>query len=310
MRDLQTPNKTAKRQRVLSLIVVLLGALGLIFIATAGRRVTAEDGKLVPAAPTLAELAALRQDPKLPKIPGNIPVVPVPDANPKKAMGRFSHTSPGDHSFGRIGSCSACHARAGLTGGTLPGHRSCDKCHNFPELTQTSGPSFCGVCHTVAPAVKSVRNIRSFNSLFDHQSHRSSDCSACHKAAGARQSIPASNVNVHGLCYTCHTAGSKIGDCSACHRPGRPGGWNASTGSVAYGRAFTHVTHGSRQRLDCNDCHTILRRGGSNDISSIDTKQHFPDKDKNCSSCHNDKPTFGEKDFGDCRKCHAGKSFG
>jgi c(7)-type cytochrome triheme protein len=158
--------------------------------------------------------------------------------------------------------------------------------------------------------MKSVRNIRSFNSLFNHQSHRSSQCSACHKPQGTKQSIPASNVNVHGLCYTCHTAGSKIGDCGECHRPGRPGGWNASTSAVAYGRGFAHNDHSSRQRLDCNDCHTITRSGRSNDITSIDTKQHFPDRDKSCASCHNDKPTFGEKDFGDCKKCHTGRTFG
>jgi c(7)-type cytochrome triheme protein len=252
--------------------------------------------------------------PKLPQIPGNIPTVPIPDAKPKKVMGRFSHTSPGDHaSFGNPGNCSSCHNRAGLTGGTLPGHRSCDKCHNFPELTQTSAPSFCGICHTNGDkgAVKTVRNIRSFNSLFNHQSHRNNNCAVCHKPQGAKQSIPPSNVNVHAQCYTCHTAGSKIGSCGECHRSGRPGGWNASTASPAYGRAFSHVTHGGRQRLDCNDCHTITRTGRSDDITSIDTEQHFPKGgQKNCVSCHNDKPTFGEKDFGDCKKCHTGRTFG
>jgi c(7)-type cytochrome triheme protein len=298
--------------RVLPLLVVLFGVLGLIFIVTSSRRVTAETAP-APAffavtPETFMPLTdTLGQDPKQPRLP-NIPTVPLPQQGQAKPYGRFSHVSPGDHAgFGRPGNCSSCHNRAGLSGGTLPGHNACSKCHNFVELGQT--PNFCGACHTTAPAVKSVRAIRSFNSLFDHLSHRSSACTACHKPQGARQSIPVSNVGVHGMCYSCHTTGTRLGDCGTCHRPGRPGGWRVGPIGNAYGKAFTHATHSPRQGVNCTECHTVRAGPNGRQVSSTNPQQHFPAGGNTCATCHNDKKSFGEKDFGDCKKCHKGATF-
>ena len=259
------------------------------------------------------------QDPKLPRIPTGIPQVPIPDA-PKQPsgpiLGRFSHTSPGAHAgFARSGSCSSCHSRAGLAA-TLPGHKSCNDCHNFIQLRQEQPTQYCGVCHAPATssAVKTVTRARSFNSLFAHVSHArgagrpAQGCALCHKPTGALQTIPAFTLNTHQLCFSCHTQGSRIGDCSECHKSGGRGGWKGP-GGVAFGKGFSHVQHGPRQRLSCDECHTTRPGPAGRQVSSTDAEQHFPGKGQSCASCHNDKPTFGEKDFGDCRKCHKGGSF-
>lgn len=327
MHDMPSADKrephAMKRPRVLSLVVLFLGVLGLIFTVTAGRRVTAEDARAPRSddAPRAVEpiaasdvdagilLLEALQDPKLPKIPTNIPQLPVPQTpkpGSQKGFGRFSHTSPGDHaSFARAGGCSSCHNRAGLAA-TLPGHKSCDKCHNFAELQPTQ---FCGICHTTAPAVKTVTRSRSFSSFFSHVSHEkgagrpAQGCAACHKPTGASQTIPAFALNTHSMCYSCHTAGSRIGDCSECHRVGGRNPWKGGDGSRAE-KGFTHVTHSPRQGLSCEQCHDAVAGPAGRQVTEPATQQHFPGKGRTCASCHNDKPTFGEKDFGDCKKCH------
>lgn len=331
MRDMPPSDKPERhapqRPRVLSLVVLFLGALGLLFTIAPSWHVTAENAVTDQAATVTAEqplaataaisdadtgildVVAPQQDPKLPKIPTNIPQLPVPETpkpGSQKGFGRFSHTSPGNHAgFARAGSCNSCHSRAGLAA-SLPGHNACDKCHNFPELQPTQ---FCGICHTTAPAVKTVTRSRSFSSFFSHVSHArgagrpAQGCAACHKPTGASQTIPAFALNTHAMCYSCHTQGSRIGDCSECHRSGGRNPWKGGDGGRAE-KGFTHVTHGARQGLSCDECHTTQPGPAGRQVTEPVAQQHFPGKGKTCASCHNDKPTFGEKDFGDCKKCH------
>jgi hypothetical protein len=296
----------ANRLRWLQLAVLLAGALGLALAVAPNRPVTAEDDANQPAEQG-------QNPPKQPRIPTGIPQVPVP-ATPKpgsqKGFGNFSHTTPGDHASFARGNCGSCHGRAGLAA-TLPGHKSCDKCHNFAELQPTQ---FCGICHTNAPAMKTVTRSRSFNTLFAHASHErgagrpGNGCVACHKPVGASQSIPAYSLNTHQMCYSCHTAGSKIGDCSECHRSGGRNPWRG-TDSARAEKGFTHVTHGPRQGLSCEKCHDVRPGGQGRQVTSTVAEQHFPGRAQSCATCHNDKPTFGEKDFGDCKKCHKGATF-
>lgn len=163
----------------------------------------------------------------------------------------------------------------------------------------------------------------SFNAKFDHAQHNSGDarpssaCAACHSASlrrGTAMTIPA-GINAHTNCYQCHTpgkttsAGRDISNCGTCHAaaPYR----RTPTTSVAFSASFRHDQHSSRQRLNCNDCHS-LKAGlaQSRQVSSPRTSQHFPPgRVLSCATCHNNKKAFGEKDYDDCARCHVGPTF-
>ena len=233
---------------------------------------------------------------------------------------RFLHTSQRHASL----ACASCHQRRdNAAAPRLPGHKACTDCH----LAQFVTPNIpmCAICHTNLdsqdPPVKNFPTLQSFNARFDHAQHDrgaarpAEGCAACHRPAGRRaaaMSIPA-GLGAHTQCYTCHTpgaqsAGRDIASCGACHAVGRFARTPAASRSFV---AFRHSTHGPRQGMTCNDCHS-LRAGlpQSQQVSAPRFAQHFPAGGNSCATCHNDRRriggrvVFGDARFDNCAKCH------
>jgi hypothetical protein len=158
---------------------------------------------------------------------------------------------------------------------------------------------------------------------FDHTQHMTgaarprNGCNGCHDKPllrGAALSIPV-GLNAHNSCYTCHTPGSKsnagqeMASCGVCHDQ-KPFA-RTSTNSRAFRFAFSHATHGPRQRLACADCHSLTAGAGqSRQVGSPAAAEHFPLGRTNCLTCHNGKRSFGgDLGFKDCRRCHTGQTF-
>ena len=245
---------------------------------------------------------------------------------PELDYSNFKHTSQRHSSL----ACTACHERGGDNSMTprFPGHKACTSCH----LAQFVTPAvpMCVICHTDVnssnPPVKSfpTKSNESFNVKFDHAQHMtgsarpSNGCSACHTRIGSRAAalaIPA-GLAAHGQCYTCHTpsskssAGREIASCGVCHD--QKAYSRTSTNARAFRFAFSHVKHGSGQRLACADCH-LLTAGApqSRQVSSPAAAEHFPaTRGMSCLTCHNGKRSFGgDLAFKDCRRCHTAPSF-
>ncbi|MFL6228088.1 MAG: cytochrome c3 family protein [Pyrinomonadaceae bacterium] len=236
---------------------------------------------------------------------------------------KFSHASQRHASL----ACASCHRRAADNSAEprLPGHKACTDCH----LAQFVTPNMpmCAICHASVegenPPVKAFPGIRSFNARFDHAQHNTGDarpregCVACHQPASRRSSavtIPA-GLAAHRECYTCHTpqaqaAGRDIATCGVCHAPTQRF-FRTQTNAPSFRVGFSHVAHGARQRLGCTDCHQ-MRAGLAQSVQVTSTRpvQHFPTGGaQSCASCHNDRRSFGEAHFNDCRRCHAGQTF-
>lgn len=243
-----------------------------------------------------------------------------PNAAPQD-YSKFSHTSPGAHAgFSSPASCANCHQRNGTqTTPSYPGHKACISCH----LTQftTANIQMCTICHVndlgnTNPALKAFPRLRSFRVSYDHQQHirAGAACATCHKPARGGVALTAPvDLNAHKVCYSCHSPGASASNLSACGTCHSVGGYALSTpGARAYSASFSHATHGPRQRLNCTDCHTVLRSGlpPTKQVASPATFQHFAkSRAQSCLTCHNGQRAFGDKDFGDCRRCHKGATF-
>jgi len=242
----------------------------------------------------------------------------------KQDYSRFLHSSQRHASL----ACTACHTRAGDNSATpkFPGHDACTKCH----LAQFVTPNvpMCVICHSDVRSASAplkgfpTRFNESFNVKFDHAQHMSGSarpsngCQGCHSRSsrGAALSIPA-GLNAHSGCYSCHTPSSKSGSgreiasCGVCHDQ-KP--YNrTSTNARAFRLAFSHVQHGPRERLACEECHRLTAGlPQSRQVSSPSPTEHFPTGRMNCSTCHNGKRSFGgDLAFKDCARCHKGSSF-
>lgn len=220
--------------------------------------------------------------------------------------------------------CLLCHRRENNSPRpSLPGHTPCAGCHT-QRFTDSRDP-MCTICHTEVQsgAVKSFPRLRSFNVRFDHGLHATgaarpgAGCATCHQPArrGVALSIPA-GFSAHATCYQCHapsaqasTTARDISSCSTCHSQGRH--VRTSTFAKAYKVNFSHAGHGARQRLSCNDCHSI--RAGMPRTKQVTAPQslmhHASARAKSCATCHNDKRAFGIESFGDCIRCHQGAHF-
>ena len=297
------------RRRMLSLVVLLLFSLCAVFTLLVGGRASARTDE------TLNE-----------KRHASVEAVFFKAA---QDYSRFSHSSPGAHAAlsGR-NSCSICHERRDNSAAPkFPGHKSCINCHQTQFNTPSSG--ICTICHTSEglsqqnPPLKGFPgSLSGFTAEFDHAQHSTgagkpqSGCAACHAPGrgGVARAIPA-GLSAHQTCYTCHTPGRQSGrgdisSCGACHGPGRYGPTPATGRS--FGLGFSHAEHGPRQNLSCESCHNVAGRGTpqGRQVSSTFPAQHFPaTRAQTCASCHNDKPTFGEARFIDCKRCHTGPTF-
>ena len=245
---------------------------------------------------------------------------------PGRDYSKFNHSTQRHASLG----CTDCHRRTAdnSTTPTFPGHKDCTNCH----LSQFVTPQvpMCEICHSNVgsgkPPLKSFPASfnENFNMKFDHAQHMSgaarpaSGCQACHGrvvARGAGLSIP-QGLSAHQQCYSCHTATSKsasgreIASCGVCHD--RKSYVRTSSNARAYRYAFSHAQHGSRQRLQCDDCHRLTAGAAqSRQVSSPVPTEHFgSSRGTSCMTCHNGKRSFGgDLAFRDCRRCHKGATF-
>lgn len=296
-------------RRVLSLVVVVLFAFCMLLILFLGRNAAAvTNGDAIARTPEALEAAL---------------------SNPAQNYGKFSHSYPGVHAAltGRY-SCSSCHDRRDNSiEPRFPDHKGCISCHQT-QFTTPATP-FCSICHTAEslsqqnpPAKKFSGGLSGFRTDFDHEQHATGDgrpqtgCAACHAPArrGIAKTIPA-RLSAHQTCFQCHTPGRQssgvdISSCGSCHGPGRYG--PTSTAARSFGIGFSHADHGARQRLNCESCHTVGRRGlpQGRQVSSTFPAQHFPNtRAQTCVTCHNGQRTFGETNFNDCKRCHSGTTF-
>jgi hypothetical protein len=243
---------------------------------------------------------------------------------PEVDYSRFIHTSQRHASL----SCTACHTRNdNSVTPKFPGHDACTKCH----LAQFVTPNvpMCVICHTdVKSATAPLKTFptrfnESFNMKFDHAQHMSGSarpangCQSCHgrgTARGAALVIPA-GLTAHNGCYSCHTPNSKsaagrdLASCGVCHDEKPYSRTTTNARSFRYG--FSHAQHGSRQRLDCADCHRLTSGAAqSRQVSSPAPAEHFQAGGMSCASCHSGKRSFGgDLAFKDCARCHKGSTF-
>ena len=247
---------------------------------------------------------------------------------PSQDYSRFSHSYPGAHAAlsGRW-SCSICHTRRDNSPEPrFPEHKDCTNCH-LAQFT-TPNAQMCSICHTADalnqpnPPLKQFPRLRSFFTEFDHAQHAAGEarpeahCAACHAPMnrGIAKTIPA-GLSAHQTCFQCHTPnrqsrGVDISSCGACHGSGRHN--STSTASRAFRLGFSHADHDVRRNLNCENCHTVGRRGlpQSRQVSSTVPSQHFPNtRAQSCLTCHNGQRTFGEANFNDCKRCHTGRTF-
>ena len=225
--------------------------------------------------------------------------------------------------------CTSCHQRKDNSATPqFPGHKACLSCHTG-QFVAPSIP-MCLICHTNVkssnPPLQSfpARFNESFNVKFDHAQHMTgaarpaSGCAACHARSGRRavaMSIPF-GIAAHSQCYECHTPSSKsqsgkeIASCGICHDQ-KPYS-RTTTNARSFRFAFSHAEHGSRQRLDCADCHALTAGlPQSRQVSSPLPFEHFAStRRKTCLSCHDGNRSFGgDLAFKDCRRCHTSANF-
>jgi c(7)-type cytochrome triheme protein len=297
-----SPRATRARRRWLTLVVLVVACLGFALTlglnSRASAPVSGESTEREPEANFETTAAAQTSD-------GD--------------FSKFAHTNP-NHS--RL-PCLLCHQRDDNSPRpTLPGHLPCSACHT-QQFADTNSP-ICAICHTDerSGAVKSFPALRSFNVRFDHAQHTSgaarpgAGCVACHKPSrgGIALSIPA-GLGAHTTCYQCHSpraqsaSGSDISSCSTCHQTGRHA--RTTERARAYAVNFSHSRHGARQRLGCNDCHSV--KAGMAQGRQVSAPQllmhHAAPRAQSCMTCHNNRRAFGGDDFTDCKRCHSGNAW-
>jgi c(7)-type cytochrome triheme protein len=297
----RVPRATRARRR-LTLVVLLVACLGFALTLELNSRASLSAPAVVPSSKTAAGFETTGAQ-----------------TSGGGDFSRFAHTNP-NHS--RL-PCLLCHRREDNSPRpTLPGHLPCSGCHT-QQFADTNSP-ICAICHTDARSgsVKSFPGLRSFNVRFDHARHARgaarprASCAACHKPArgGVALSIPA-GFGAHNTCYACHSpraqspAGGDISSCSTCHRDGRHA--RTPERARAYQVNFSHAKHGARQRLGCNDCHSV--RAGMAQGRQVTAPQplmhHAAPRAQSCMTCHNDRRAFGGDDFTDCKRCHTGNAW-
>ena len=282
----------------MSYAVVLLGALGVIWLLLVDLRVFAlPNGDIGAGNETVSE----------------------PAQDPNADYHKFSHTG-GKHAQLP---CLLCHQRKdNSTKAAFSGHLPCTGCHVQQFANPKSG--ICSICHQNENGgpLRVFPGLRSFSMRFDHGRHTmgrgrmSSGCVTCHASSnrGPAMTIP-SGARGHATCFQCHTplaknaAGAGIGSCDTCHQTGTPP--RTSTEAAAFRVGFSHVKHTSRQGLNCTDCHTV-RPGaitGRQVTAPSPLMHHASARAQSCITCHNGTRAFGGDDFTSCKRCHTGTHF-
>ena len=232
---------------------------------------------------------------------------------------KFSHTIPEHKTF----ECMSCHQREGKSRELeYTGHESCVGCHlsQFIENSVTAeNRAMCSICHASLESKQPPMNEfptkfkEGFNMKFDHAAHNRGEgrppqgCAACHKPAGAGQTIPI-GISTHNDCYTCHTPETKIASCSVCHELAS---YRRTVPSqYSFKAIFRHSDHTSRQGINCDECHTVAAGAGQGrQVRNISVLQHRAAPGADCLSCHNGRRAFtGNDPFAveTCTRCHTG----
>lgn len=288
------PPRLQKRRR-LSLLVLLMSALGMTFAAlfVSSTSALSENHSSVEA--------------------NNSPFLFTQDAG--HDFSKFTHRNAAHTRL----PCLLCHRReVNLTQPKRPGHTPCAGCH-AEQFANPSSP-ICTICHASPaapkPDVKAFPKLASFTMKFDHSRHKNTDCATCHKPTGKNNvalSIP-SGFNAHTVCYQCHTAkgqvnGRDISSCGTCHQAGNFSRLPIFT--KAFQVNFSHAKHGKTQQLDCSDCHQVKAgQGQRKQVSApLPANHSAPEHALSCMSCHNGKRAFGGDDFKSCQRCHTGQTF-
>jgi Cytochrome c7 and related cytochrome c len=245
---------------------------------------------------------------------------------PELDYSNFLHTSQRHTSL----ACTSCHERTADNSATpkFPGHRACTDCHLAQFVTPTV--AMCEICHSDVrsgnPPLKGfpTRFNEKFNMKFDHAQHLTglarpqNGCNGCHTRSvgrGAGLSIPV-GITAHGSCYGCHTpssksaAGREIASCGVCHE--QKSYSRTSMNARAFRYSFSHAKHGTRERLECLDCHKVSAGlDQSRQVSSPAASEHFPlSRAMSCRTCHDGRRSFGgDLAFKECRRCHIGSTF-
>ena len=252
--------------------------------------------------------------------PSSVTPAPAAAFEPQGDGAQFSHRTERHASL----ACNSCHARPDNSPTPRwPGHKACTDCHVQQFVTQ--GGQLCLVCHANVeggnPPLKAFPGLADFNMRFDHAKHLEGGarpeqgCASCHQPArrGVALTIPA-GASAHENCYSCHTPQARgsagdIASCSTCHAQG--GYRRTPTTARAYSVSFSHAAHGARQRMSCDDCHSVRAGAGQGrQVTSPQPTQHFGSaRARSCMTCHDNRRAFGGDDFADCKRCHKGQTF-
>ncbi len=289
--------RTPRGRRSLSIVVLILGCAGSIFILLLNSHAAS-----LSSSPAATE--------SLPEVMNSLEA-----ENAKGDFSVFPHT---EAVHARL-PCLLCHRREDNSPRPrLPGHTPCTGCH-APQFANSSSP-VCTICHTNVQtgAVKSFPSLKSFNVIFDHARHTvglRASCATCHKPArrGVALSIPA-RLNAHSTCFQCHTPGARAGErdissCNTCHNVG--GFARTPEWSQAYRVNFSHARHTAGARLNCNSCHQVRAGAGQRrQVTAPVPQEHNRSlRAQSCLTCHDGQRAFGGYDFLSCRRCHTGGNF-
>lgn len=292
----QKPAHRLRGRRVLSLVVLVLGCVGSIFILLLNSHAASLSSEMATESRPEGMNSLLAE-------------------NTKGDFSVFPHTEAG---HARL-PCLLCHQRVDNSPRPrLPGHTPCTGCH-APQFANSSSP-ICVICHTNVQtgAVKTFPPLKSFNVVFDHARHTTGlrvGCAVCHKPArrGVALSIPAS-LSAHSTCFQCHAPGARSGEhdissCNTCHHVG--GFARTPESTQAYRVNFSHAKHGAGARLNCNSCHQVGAGAPvRQQVTAPVPQEHNKSlRAQSCMTCHNGKRAFGGYDFASCKRCHTGGSF-
>jgi len=216
--------------------------------------------------------------------------------------------------------CGDCHQAAtskAVTDRLVPGHPTCENCH---DVESTTGEETCQTCHVGFDGTAMARPkpvvIPTAYIKFNHQIHveKGYACAACHEGVEKAQLADRRHLPKMETCLECHHAGGEaVGECSVCHLTGADGRLAKTLPSGAvlvpelgnpfgvyhgpdYYRRHEHDAFAARQT--CKACHAESECLACHDAAIKSLKVHpndwitlhpVPAKHGGleCQSCHN-----------------------
>lgn len=220
--------------------------------------------------------------------------------------------------------CGDCHEAAESTRTAdrlIPGHPTCEGCH---DVEATTGEENCQTCHVGFDATAMARprqvEIPTANLIFDHKIHVDKEiaCATCHGSVEKVQLADRRHLPRMETCLDCHHAGGDAnGACSTCHLSGPDGRLRQVFANGAkllpelgnpfgvyhspdYYRHHEHDAVASRQI--CAECHSERECLACHDAAVKSLKVHPND----WITLH---PVPAKHGALDCQSCHNYQSF-